>query len=157
MAKFRFTLQALLRAREVAEKNKQRVVAGIEAERLALEGEIRRLQEGIRSGKGQMRQQLVGDLDIDALRQNATGTMQKLRRAQRAVLELAGVHQRLEGARADLVEAAKQRRAVELLRDRRFAEWKAGLEKREAAALDDLAARGAEEIGSQRFVQGDLT
>jgi flagellar export protein FliJ len=74
---------------------------------------------------------------------HASSSMQILRDAQRIVLELAGVHKRLEAARAELIEATKQRRAVELLRDRRFAEWRNAENKRETAAIDELAVIAA--------------
>jgi flagellar export protein FliJ len=59
------------------------------------------------------------------------------------VLELAGVHKRLAAARGELIEAAKARRALELLKESRFARWKAGLEKVEVMALDELAVQQA--------------
>jgi flagellar export protein FliJ len=69
--------------------------------------------------------------------------MQLMRTAQRLVLELAGVHKRLEAARAGLIEATKQRRAMELLHDRQLARFKAAIERRETAAFDDMAVIAA--------------
>jgi flagellar protein FliJ len=39
----------------------------------------------------------------------------------------------------DLLEATKRRKAVELLRERRFEQWRLDLERRETAAVDELA------------------
>jgi flagellar FliJ protein len=143
MARFRFKLEPLLRARRHVEREKQRAVAGIERERLALEDALRRRQRFVIEGKAALRDHLVGDLDMPSLRAHAGSTIQVMREAERIVLELAGVHKRLEVARSALVEAARDRRSLELLRDRRLAQWKAALNKAEDAALDELAIHAA--------------
>jgi flagellar export protein FliJ len=74
---------------------------------------------------------------------HAVASIQQLRQGQRLALELAGVHKRLELARQSLVEAARERRAIELLRERRFAQWMAALDKAEADMLDELAVIAA--------------
>jgi flagellar export protein FliJ len=62
-----------------------------------------------------------------------------MRDAQRTVLELAGLHRRLQEARCLLTDASVKRRAIELLRDRRFQEWRRNHVRREQAAQDELA------------------
>ena len=69
--------------------------------------------------------------------------------AQRTVLELAGLLRRLESARAELLEAAKRRKAVELLKDRRFEEWRSDQNRRELAAVDELAVMAAGRRGDK--------
>jgi flagellar export protein FliJ len=64
-------------------------------------------------------------------------------KAQRVVLQLAGLHRRLDVARAALAAAARDRRAVEVLKERRFARWKAEQEHRAATALDEIATARA--------------
>ncbi|MDY7109689.1 MAG: flagellar export protein FliJ [Planctomycetota bacterium] len=143
MARFRFKLEPLLKARRHAEREKQRAVAELERQRLDLEDALRRRQAFIVEGKAALRDRLVGDLDMPSLRAHAGSTVQVMREAERLVLELAGVHKRLEAARGELVEAARERRSLELLRDRRLAQWKAALNKAEDAALDELAVHAA--------------
>jgi flagellar FliJ protein len=143
MARFRFKLEPLLRARRHAEREKQRAVAELQRQRLDLEHALRRRQAFITEGKAALRDRLVGDLDMPSLRAHAGSTVQVMREAERIVLELAGVHKRLEAARGELVEAARDRRSLELLRDRRLAQWKAALNKAEDAALDELAVHAA--------------
>jgi hypothetical protein len=62
---------------------------------------------------------------------------------QRKAIEHAGrmsaVKQRLDAARAALVEAAKHRKAMEKLRDRRQEDWKTDVDRREATATDEVA------------------
>jgi flagellar FliJ protein len=143
MPRFRFTLDPLLRARLRREQHCQREVAKLERERLDLEARLRRYQGDLAAGKDSLRDRLVGPLDTSALRLQAGQARQIMRSAQQIVIELAGVQKRLEGARAELLQAATQRRAVELLRDRRFEAWKRRIEKAETAAVDELAVQAA--------------
>ena len=143
MARFRFRLEPLLRARRSTEQTHQRAVAELERRRRTLEEHLRSAQDRIASGKREQTGRLVGALDVSALRSQAGWTIQHLRQAQRLLLELAGTHRRLEEARSKLIEATKQRRAVELLRERRFSEWKRRIAKAEDAALDELSVQSA--------------
>ena len=143
MPRFHFALEPLLNARRKAEETHQRLVAGIERERLELENTLRRQQGAISEGKQSLQGSLVGALNIVSLRFHAASSIQLMRQAQRIVLELAGVHRRLDAARGELIEAARRRRAVELLRERRFEQWTAEQEKAETAALDELAVVSA--------------
>ena len=140
MARFRFALQPVLEHREMIAEEKQRLVAGIERERAALEDEIRACQAGLARERGAMRGVLAAatGLDIGAARTQAAASFRYVTRAQAAVVKLAGAHKRLEAARRELVKATTEKRAVEILRDRRLEEWKAEQARREAAELDGL-------------------
>lgn len=142
MPKFRFALQAVLDQRERVEQQKQRVVADLEGQRAVVEGKLRGFQRAISQEKLDQREKLRAG-DVAGARGQAAAIVKLAAAAQRAVLELAGVHKRLEGARADLLEAAKRRKAVELLRERRQEEWRMALERRENAEMDELAVMRA--------------
>ncbi len=143
MSKFVFALEPLLRARRVEEESAQRAVADIQRERYALEDRIRRKQQAITIGKSEQQNFLTGVLDMTMLRGHAGSTLRLMRDAQRIVLELAGLHKRLEMARDKLREDTRRRRVVELLRERRFASWKRTQEKIERDSLDELAVIAA--------------
>lgn len=143
MPRFRFALEGLLTARRAAEQQHQRAVAEIERERMTLEDRLRSQQSSIAASRRSLRDSLVGVLDAQMLRLHAASSIQQMRQGQRMALELAGVHKRLELARQSLVEASRARRAIELLRERRFAQWKAALDKAEADTLDELAVIAA--------------
>ncbi len=64
-------------------------------------------------------------------------------RARQEVFRLAGLHKRLEAARAELLRAATARKAVELLRDRRWEAWKHEQSRLESAQADELAVMSA--------------
>ncbi|MCZ6836365.1 MAG: flagellar FliJ family protein [Planctomycetota bacterium] len=139
MPRFVFTLDPLFRARQRVEETLQRQVAHIERERLELERKIRRQQEAISEGKRAMQDQLVGTLCMGDLRDQAGSTLRVMRDTQKVVLELAGIHKRLDATRQGLLEASKERRAIELLRERREEQWRKKLEKAENEAMDELA------------------
>lgn len=139
MAKFRFKLEPVLTLRERAERDRQAELGAIHAERRDLEGQLRGIQDQIRDGKDQWRSSLAGSVNALAARQTAVASLYLQARAQRLVLQLAGVHKRLEAARLALVEASRERRAVELLKEKRRSEWQRELSRAEDAAVDDLA------------------
>jgi len=143
MPRFTFQLEPLLAARRRAEEALQRDVADLHRQRLDLEGRIRRRQQAIRQGKQELRGGLVGPLRMSDLRGHAGSTLRMMRDAQKVVLELAGVHRRLEAARVRLVEAVRRRRAIELLRERRHELWRTALNRAETVAMDELAVIAA--------------
>ena len=69
----------------------------------------------------------------------ANASLAIMRDAQRTVLELAGLHRQLEQARERLREAAKERRAVELLKERKLEAWRRSQARAEQLLLDELS------------------
>lgn len=143
MARFRFQLQPVLDARLRAEDDRRREVSELEGERRRLEEGLRRRQEAITGTRDEVRSSLIGAVRPDELRSQANASLTHMRDAQRTVLELAGLHRRLETARASLAEAAKARRAIELVKERRQEAWRRENDRREQAALDELATNRA--------------
>jgi flagellar export protein FliJ len=139
MAKFRFELDPVLRARQREEDVIQRDVARLQRQRTMLEDGLRNRQVRLSESKRSVRDQLVGTIETSNVRMQATASLAIMRDAERTVLELAGIHQRLEEARSRLREAAKRRRAIELLRERRVVEWRRNESRAEQLALDELA------------------
>jgi flagellar biosynthesis chaperone FliJ len=70
---------------------------------------------------------------------HAASALHEMRDAQRLVIELAGVHRRLEAARVALGTAVRQRQAIEALRERRYRAWLRRRDRAETMALDELA------------------
>lgn len=143
MARFRFKLEPVLTVRRRREQAAQLKVAELERIRRGLEDALRRQQELITTAKSSLKGRLVGTLDVDDLRAHAGATIGQMRAGHRILLELAGVHTRMDAARAELIEASRRRRAVELLRDRRYEAWRRALDRAEDAAIDELAVQAA--------------
>jgi flagellar export protein FliJ len=143
MARFVFRLEPLLRARRRAEEEAQLAVAQLQRQRMALEEALRGYQRKISHGKESLRGALTGPIDIRALRLEAGASLHLARTAQQVVLELAGLDKRQAAARAGLIEARKRRRALELLKEQRYEQWKRQLDKAETAQIDELVTNAA--------------
>ena len=138
MSGFRFSLEALLRVRRDEERQHQRSVAVLQAERQEIESRLRSLDARIRAGRGHQSEQLTGAVDIQSLRLQSHDVMHATRSAQRTALELAGLLQRLQVAEEGLRAAMQARRALERLREKRLATWKREQQKADQRRLDDL-------------------
>ena len=143
MAIFTFKLEPVLKMRKHAENLLRREVAQLEQAKTALEDGLRSRQQRLSDSKKSVRDQLVGSLDLSHVRLQASAAMGIMRDAQRNVIELAGLHRQLEEARSKLAGAAQERRAIELLRERRYDEWRSDLNRKEEAAYDDMSTTRA--------------
>ncbi len=151
MARFRFNLQAVLDQRRTVERERQREVAVLERERARVEDLIRECQRGIERERRELRRHVgPGEVALRDARLQAASGARLVARAQQAVLELAGVHQRLERARVTLLEASRRRKAVEMLRERRFEEWRWEQNRLEDRAIDELAVMRRDGRGETR-------
>ncbi len=150
MGGFRFELEPVLRQREQVERQKQVAFAAIDRERLALEGELRAARAMIEDERRELRRRLGGvGGRFGAVREQALAVGALDRRAAGIGVRLGEVLQRLEEARGELVEASADRRAIELLRERRYELWRREQLRREQRELDDIvngvSARRAQE------------
>jgi flagellar FliJ protein len=147
MAKFVFKLQAVLRQRKHVEQDKQRQLAQRQSKLLELQNLLLQMQQTVQNSNEDLRQnRLVGRLDmgfiaahrrfLTGIQRQAVAMAQKIALAQRAV----------DDARAELAEAAKQRKIMEKLRERQLDRWRAEQSRRELADLD--------EVGMQLAYQG---
>ena len=148
--KFKFRLQPVLEQRERIEQEKQRRFAELERERYAAETTLRDCQQNIRDAKMDWRDRLGGTgcgamVVIPEVRAQANALLHMEAKARRAAMTLAGAYKRLGHARADLLLAATDRRAVELLRDRWLEEWRQEERRADAARVD--------EAGTQLYVR----
>jgi flagellar export protein FliJ len=151
MARFIFPLQALLEQRESVERTRQLAVAAIERERLALEAQVASCQQQIKSHKSDLRDLLSGEVagaqtggvDTRTVRLQASASLHAQASAQRLALQLAGAYRRLQSAQVELRKATTARKAVEVLKSRRFEAWKREQNRRETSALDELATMAA--------------
>jgi hypothetical protein len=155
VARFLFELEAVLKQRLAEEQQRQLAVAALERERAMLEDLIRGYQRDLTQARDELRDQLAGAsagrpaaLDLRGVRFQAGASLRLVTLAQRAVLQLAGVHKRLDAGRLLLLQATTRRKGVEILKERRHEEWKYRQKKLEEAATDELsvvrASRGEE-------------
>jgi flagellar export protein FliJ len=148
MPRFVFQLEAVLKQRLAAERERQLEVAALERERGALEEKIRAYQQELTQERHELHDQLAGasggaSLDLRGVRFQAGAALRIIANAQRSVLQLAGVHKKIDAARLLLLEATTKRKAVEVLKERRYEEWKAQQKRVEDAAADEINVMSA--------------
>src|SRR5918999_4218890 len=113
MARFVFQLDGVLRQRKLAEEQKQREVAIVEAEMTALEAQLRELDRSVQSTTADLRtNHLTGRLDLNFLAAHRRFTAAMQRKAVALAGEMAAVKVRLDAARAALADAAKERKII---------------------------------------------
>ena len=140
-ALFEFRLEPLLRLRVQAEKTKQRVVA----RRLIAISEAQRRMEEIATQERAERARLreasgPGSMSVDEV-MASRGWIGRLQRDRWAIAgQIAAHEQQLAVERAALAEAAKQRKILEKLRERRLAEFRWRMNRSEDRFLDEIAS-----------------
>lgn len=146
--KFQFRLQPVLDQRERVEQEKQLRVAELERERIVIETKLRQCQQDIHNARMDLRSRLGGVgggggvmVVIPEVRAQAGASLHLEARARQAAMELAGAYRRVERARLELMRAATERRAVELLREKRREEWRMERLHVEAAQVDEVATQ----------------
>lgn len=148
MARFVFPLQAVLDQRTHAEQRAQQAVAVVERERVELEARVGDAQREIRGYKEDWARLLAPAAerrpddpppDMRFVRLQAHASLSAQGRTHRLALQLAGVYQRLERARAELRRATTRRKAVETLKARQYEAWRREQARRETGAIDEIA------------------
>ncbi len=131
----------MLEHRRVIEDERQRELAKLLRQKMILMDQLRQMQETIRSSKHDLAGSLVGQVDLTRVADFARYSGQTTIRAQQIVQRLAGLEQHILMARERLLAASRDRKALELLHDKRHREWLEHENRLEAAELDDLATQ----------------
>jgi len=138
MPGFQFQLDPVLRHRRMIEDQCQRDLAKVMRKRMILMNQVRRLQQTITQSKHQLSGSLLGKVDMNRVGQFAAYSGEAAAVAHGLVVELAVVEKRIDQARQRLLDATKQRRVIETLRDRRYQKWLTDQRRREEAELDEV-------------------
>jgi flagellar FliJ protein len=137
--RFRFQLEALLRVREVREREAKRKVGAKRAEIARIDDLNRQCAEEISRHQDRLRQGQLGTLDTAELaRQRAWIAYLRGTVVERQALRAAMIKE-LERLREELREARKQKRIIEKLRQRRWDEYIRNRKRSEQAEADELA------------------
>jgi flagellar FliJ protein len=140
MSKFIFNLDGVLTQRKHAEHQRQRELA--EAQRVVaqLEAELRDVEATQASVTQDLRDnRLVGQIDLAFLAAHRRFIIATQRKGMAIVQQLANAQAKVTTARTELAEAARQKKAIEILRDKRFELWKHEQAKKETDALDEAS------------------
>ena len=141
MAKFTFKLESLLRQRKRDEQEAQRLLAVHAAVVNQLQESLRLLNADMQSNTDAVRSHLTGKLDMHflAAHRRYTGSMQ--RKGMDLLQQIANAQKKVDEARVALTEAARNRKAMEKLREKQFDRWKADQARRETAAADEIGSQ----------------
>jgi len=139
MPAFVFKLEPVLRQRQMAEDQRQRELAQLMRHQMIMMDQLRQMQQTISGSKQDLAGSLVGKVDLQAVSGFARFSGQTTQRAHGLVRKLAELEQQVQAARQRLIEASRERRAIEKLKQNRYEQWKREHERREAAVMDELA------------------
>ena len=145
MNAFVFRLQRVLDQRQNVERQRQRDLAQAQRAFFVNEAEIAAARQSFRLAEAK----LSGRVDARVLLLQAR--YQSAMRHKLARLTSQAVHARrdVSAAQAALVEAAKQRKVLEKLRENQHARFEAEHRKREVFENDDAAGRLSRQIGDE--------
>lgn len=137
-------LRVVLDERLRAERIKQRAVADIHIQRMAIETRITTVSRSLGSIREELRSALdpattPGGVAFGDVRLQAGATLHAQMHLHAHAVELAGVLKRLRIAQEELRDAAARRKAVELLISRRRLEAQRVAARRETAELDEIS------------------
>jgi flagellar FliJ protein len=144
MARFQFKLHAVARQRELIEEQKQRALAGLRMQMGVLEAEFRKLDGQMRVVNEDLRaNHLTGPLDVSYLVAHRRYVLATQRQGLALAQKMAALQRQIETARGELAEAAKNRKAIEKLREKQFGRWKEEQDRKEMAELDEVGQQMA--------------
>jgi flagellar FliJ protein len=154
MPKFVFPLEGVLKQRRYLEQEAQRDLAMCRQELQLAQQELRALELEVHQSKQDMRKnRLLGSINLHFLAAHRRYVISRERKALEIATKIASATKRVEQAQRLLVEASKQRKVIEKLRERAFERFKVGIEKREANALDELTVQQAYEQLNAKSVE----
>src|SRR5690348_12624429 len=139
MPRFVFRLQPVLRHREHVEQERLRDLAVAQAEMTRLQNELKSLNDALQSSASEMKQNhLTGRLDVNYLAAHRRYTVAMQRKGMALVQDIARHQKKVDDAQRLHAEAAKERKVIEKLREKRHERWAAEMARKEAAQLDEV-------------------
>ena len=140
--RFEFRLEALLTRRRQMERERQLAVAQIQQQIQLLLRQIQEAQSRIAAENGTLSaKELTGRLDMNYIAHQKRYVGNLHVRIILTMQRMAASEQTLGAARSTLLEAAQARKVIEKLRDKQLARWRADMERKEAAATDEIGTQ----------------
>ena len=161
MARFHFKYEAVLRQRQAVEDQRQRELATHLRHRHILSEQLGRMRRTVKETRQQLGQGLVGSVDVERIRQFAQYSGHVTVQVQQMMQRLGEIERQIDSAREALTEAMRQRKAMEILRDKQYQQWLLEQRRREVLELDELAVQRfdekAGEFGATGAVRGEVS
>jgi flagellar FliJ protein len=142
MARFVFSLEAVLRHRLLAEQERMRELAVCQLEMARLQAELRALNDSLQAGAVDMKSnRLVGTIDVNYLAAHRRFTVAMQRKGQVLVQDMARQQRKVDEAQQLVAQAAKERKAIEKLRERKYERWREEAARKEMAEMDEVGSQ----------------
>lgn len=139
MARFTFSLQTVLEQREHDERACQMELARARLLQVQLETRLGQLNDEIVAANEQMRDHhLVGRIDVSLIATHRRFLIAMRSNVMKLAEEIAVARLDAEAKQRKLSDAAKGRKAIEVLRDKQKARWAAEQDRKELAIADDV-------------------
>jgi flagellar FliJ protein len=140
MAKFIFKLGGLLRQRENAQNQCMRDLAAVQGRLTALEVELRSVDDTVRAADRDLREnRLVGTVDLAFLGAHRRFSLAMQRKAVEIAQRMVQAQWEVDEAKQKLIEASRQKRIIEKLREQQLQRWREGQAQRETKELDEIS------------------
>lgn len=140
--RFEFRLESLLTVRRNTEQEKLRKFAKAQQDVAAQKRMIEQTRDQIvAENRALSGRELTGKLDMAyiAHEKRYVGNLQV--KILLGLQKLAAMEQVVAAARAELLEAARQRKVIEKLREKQLARWRAELDRKENAQMDEIGTQ----------------
>jgi flagellar FliJ protein len=141
MKRFKFSLEALLRLRLRAEETVKRELAAKNRQIIQAQGELKEIEHRHKELQKDQKAQRSQVADILSLRAAVAFRHKLLLDMQLKGQEIARSRRDLEAIRRKLVQATKERRAIEIVKENRFAEWREEYQAQEREFIDDVSQK----------------
>ena len=147
MPLFTFQLQPLLAHRQRVEDDARRQMTAVNDELLSAQADLRQVEQTVQLALTDLREnRLVGRIDLPFLSAHRRFMTAMQRQGSDRARRVATAQAKVDAARQQLAEAAKQRKAIETLRDQQHERWRQEQGRREAAAGDEVAMQMAVQL-----------
>jgi flagellar protein FliJ len=142
MAGFLFHLEGLLRHRKNQERQRQRELTGIASQLAFLQEEMGSLNGTLAETLDDLRNnRLIGKLDVQFLIAHRRYILSVQRKSASLAQKMTLMQKQVDGARANLTEAARQRKMIEKLREKQLLAWQTQQNHHEFLEADDIGTR----------------
>lgn len=139
MANFVFHLDPVLRHRRNVERQRQVALAEAQAQMAPLQATLDALDQAVRQSVEDLRKnRLTGTLDMTFLAAHRRFLNSSHKNAIEIAQQMAQVKLRVDAARRELADAARQRKIVEKLREKQYQRWMDERSRSELAMLDEV-------------------
>lgn len=150
MPKFRFTLEGPLRQRRNIEQMRQRELAVALKAMQDLQDDLRALDDAIRQANQEIRQEhMTGPIDMNYLAAHRRFLMSAQRKGMTLMQRIALAQREVNERRAAVVEAAKQYKVLEKLREHQWEAFRTEYARKDFAELDEIGTQIAYRVSGE--------